>query len=151
MRKDPRTRFEAKVKKTDSCWLWEGCLYNKSTGYGAFKYEGKAVLTHRFAWFLEHGYWPDILVCHTCDVRLCVNPNHLFLGTHKDNHDDMTRKGRVEYKNGYENKNSKFTEDDAKEFYRLSTQEGKSYREIARKYNTSHKLVSRYIKYYTNK
>lgn len=132
-----KNRFEAKVKKTEDCWLWQGALYNKKTRYGAFKYEGKAVLTHRFAWFLEHGYWPDLLVCHTCDVRLCVNPDHLFLGTHQDNYDDMVRKNR--------RPNMMFDTKQREKIYHMHHKQGMSTEEIAKHLNTDERSIHRNI------
>lgn len=88
-------RFWPKVLKTETCWLWQGALVNES-GYGCFRGpNGRNVLAHRFAWELTNGPIPDgMFACHRCDVRQCVNPAHLFLGTQQDNIDDMMRKGR---------------------------------------------------------
>ena len=86
-------RFWSRVEKTDTCWLWMGCL--ASNGYGFFKYDYRQMRAHRFAWQITYGPVPkNMLVCHKCDVRRCVNPEHLFIGTQLDNIHDMLKKGR---------------------------------------------------------
>lgn len=93
MRVDGETRFWSKVNKTKSCWLWEA---NKATnGYGMFKHDGKMRLAHRHSYEMNVGKIPDgLCVLHKCDVPACVNPDHLFLGSHKDNAKDKVAKGR---------------------------------------------------------
>lgn len=77
------------------CWLWTGGTVQPG-GYGVFAPRTSPQTTaHRVSWMLFVGPIPDGLqVCHHCDVRLCVNPDHLFLGTSQDNHSDMVRKKR---------------------------------------------------------
>lgn len=79
------------------CWDWQGS-WDRATGYGCFGKGGGAGLkegAHRAAYRLIIGPIPyGQLVCHSCDNRKCINPNHLFLGTHKDNTRDMVEKGR---------------------------------------------------------
>ena len=86
-------RFWSKVNKTDTCWLWTAS--SRTDGYGVIGIEGKTKSAHRVSWQLTYGDIPDgLYVCHHCDNKLCVNPNHLFLGTAKDNTQDMIQKGR---------------------------------------------------------
>ena len=86
-------RFAEKIARSDGCWNWIG-RKNKQ-GYGIFTigHTGKA-LAHRFAWQLEHGSAPMLHVLHKCDNPSCVRPEHLFLGTQRDNLADMWTKGR---------------------------------------------------------
>jgi len=93
---DARTRFMAKVRKgsTDAdCWIWTAGT--RTNGYGQFYLHGADTQAHRTAWLIFKGPIPDgLYVCHHCDVRLCVNPAHLFLGTGTDNQLDCSSKGR---------------------------------------------------------
>lgn len=88
-------RFWAKVEKTDGCWLWRASR-SKEDGYGIVTDRGRKILAHRFSWELHNGPIPDgLLVCHTCDVKPCVNPAHLWLGTYSENTKDAFNKGLV--------------------------------------------------------
>lgn len=74
------------------CKIWMGCVSN---GYGSMTYKGKHIRPHRLLWILERGDIPEGLhVCHKCDVPLCINLNHLFLGTREENMKDMVNKNR---------------------------------------------------------
>jgi len=107
-------RFEAKFEKTEGCWLWTASVAGK--GYGQMKLprERRQEYAHRLAYLIYRGeIEPGQYVCHTCDTPACVNPKHLFLGTCKDNQQDMKRKGRSTY--GEKNARAQLSEREVKE------------------------------------
>lgn len=86
-------RFWEKVDKSGDCWTWTAC--GRGNGYGCMKIAGRVCDVHRLAWLIHFGdIASGLLVCHKCDNRICVRPDHLFLGTSKDNVRDMIDKGR---------------------------------------------------------
>ena len=112
MDENSKKRFwdKVNVRKSDECWLWTAST--ASIGYGQFWYDGKMHPAHRISLALAIGeIAPNMLVCHHCDIPLCVNPSHLFLGTQKDNMRDMGRKGRAHFSKmiGEKNLNHKLT------------------------------------------
>jgi hypothetical protein len=87
-------RFWAHTKPADNgCIEWMGAP--QKFGYGVVRVDGEQRKAHRHAWILTHGAIPDgLFICHRCDNKICVNPEHLFLGTAHDNMRDMSKKGR---------------------------------------------------------
>jgi hypothetical protein len=91
---DAQSIFDLAIPEPNSgCWLWCGTI--SGDGYGSLFYAGRSHRAHRVAWAEEHGEDPgDGHVMHSCDTPLCVNPDHLKLGTHQENMADKARKAR---------------------------------------------------------
>lgn len=84
------------------CWIWSSC--KDMNGYGRFNINRTTISAHRASWILHNGPIPHgLFICHRCDNPSCVNPSHLFLGTHADNMRDMQSKGRGVHPRGDKN------------------------------------------------
>jgi hypothetical protein len=84
------------VNESTGCWIWQKA--KRLNGYGHMKYRGGTTTAHRAAYVVKHKLdhlSPNTFVCHSCDEPSCVNPDHLFLGSAKDNYDDCRKKGRA--------------------------------------------------------
>ena len=104
-------RFFMKVEKTDTCWNW--MAYRKKTGYGCFCMGVKNNLAHRVSWELHNGSIPEGLhVLHKCHNPRCVNPDHLYVGTHTDNMNDRIKDGTSP--RGEKHHSAKLTEENVK-------------------------------------
>lgn len=115
---------------TDECWEWQGAVHD--TGYGRIMLKKKGFYAHRVSYELHHGLLEEgLCACHTCDNRLCVNPNHLFAGTRDDNNADMRRKERHVF--GEKSPQAKLTEADVIQIRSLA-KSGLSQREIGERY-----------------
>lgn len=136
-------KFWDRIDKSnqDVCWEWKS--HKNSDGYGSMKIFGQEQKAHRISWTLHYGDIPDgMCVCHTCDNPGCVNPHHLWLGTHTENMVDKSRKGRVD---GERNPNSKIDDETAKRIVREYENGIFSQAEIARKEKLSTGQVCKII------
>ena len=110
-------RFWSKVDKTSSsvyykgtrCWEWTGA--KNSSKYGCVRIKKKKYYVHRVSYKMKYGPIPkNMCICHHCNIRLCVNPEHLFIGTHTDNMKDASKKERLGKIKGSEIVQAKLTE-----------------------------------------
>ena len=135
----PLENFMRKVeKKPSGCWIWTG---GTGKGYGRFRYEGKTITSPRAAYLLFKGKpegFERLNVCHSCDVPLCVNPDHLFVGTTQENVDDKMKKNRHKTAKGAEQPMAKL-DDEKVLFIRECDLSGP---ELAAKFGVSRSLIT---------
>ena len=134
--------FWQRVKKQENgCWLWQGPI---DDGYGSVNWEGRDHRAHRIAYALTYGPIPNgLYVCHRCDVCLCVRPDHLFLGTAKDNAIDAVKKKRNYC--GERHHKAKLTLAKVIKI-RANYQLGDCYAEIGRQYGVTAEMISAIIR-----
>lgn len=141
-------RFWNKVDKRsiDVCWYWNG--YRDKFGHGQIGVgrRGEGLMyAHRLSYELHNNIkiGKNLCVCHKCDIPYCVNPNHLFLGSKKDNSTDMVSKGRHIY--GEKQPNSKLKEDDILNIRKMYSYGGYSQTDISKMYGVSRSLIGAII------
>ena len=129
--------FWAKVRKTDSCWIWTSPT--ESSGHARFQMRYSRYSVHRLSYFIHTGIDPlERLVCHSCDVPNCVNPSHLFLGTPLQNTRDALSKWRLHH--GQNHYNAKLTDADVVEIRKLRAQ-GETLKSIAHRFGVHLSLI----------
>lgn len=135
-------RFWAKVEKSAGCWEWTSQRRNH---YGLFSLNSKPVSAHRVSYFLEYGEY-DGLVLHKCDNPPCVRPDHLFIGTHQDNTDDMFEKGRRDRRKPREKKVREGHKISHADYLEIVEALKKPYwgqvNDLAEKYGVQHSMIS---------
>jgi hypothetical protein len=126
---------------TDACWPWTGFL--RESGYGIIGINYKEYKTHRVSYFIEHRQIEDDrFVLHRCDVRSCVNPAHLFLGTPKDNSQDAVRKGRNTKLYGEQNGKARLTRAAVLAIRRICKRGGVYQKTVAKQFGVSEATIS---------
>lgn len=136
-------RFEEKIEKTDSCWNWKSATDGR---YGVFWIHGRNSYAHRLSYLFYIGSIPeDMYVCHTCDNGMCVNPKHLFIGTAKDNAQDMSKKGRCRKQDGELNSMAKLTIGDIYSI-KVMAIHGMPQKDIAKKFNVKREAIGKILR-----
>ena len=137
-------RFWAKVKKTTNCWEWTGALFGN--GYGHLQANHKNSLAHKISWEIHNGEIPKgLLVLHKCDNKKCIRPDHLFLGTHVDNMQDMLRKERGNKPKGEKIGISKLTGSQIRTIKTLKKNGNLSQQKIAEVFNVAQSTISHIV------
>lgn len=138
-----KEKFWSKVNKTDGCWIYTG--YIATNGYGKTKEKGVTVSAHRLSWELTNGPIPDgLFVCHKCDNPPCVNPYHLFLGTPKENTQDMREKKR--HPHGEKTTKSKLTDKGVLDIRQRYAQGNITLLELAKEYGLTRSTIGYAVK-----
>jgi len=134
------------VKKTKTCWLWRGGI-QQNTGYGQYTSKRKNQGAHRVSWILHFGEIPKgLFVLHKCDVKICVNPKHLFLGTQLDNMRDMHKKGRQPNLKGENCHHAKLNWKKVNQIRQLRIFKNLTYEKLARMFGISPGAILKIIK-----
>jgi HNH endonuclease len=135
-----RRLLEKTIKLENGCWYCSAG--GKEHRYGTIWFNNQSIGNHVASYLVHRGPIPHgILVCHTCDYSRCINPAHLFLGTHKDNMADMMNKGRNALRSGELNGRAKFTPDEILKI-REMLDSGHTQQEVADAFSTSQGYIS---------
>lgn len=136
---EDRLHFHGWVVSDSGCWEFNG--RKDSSGYGRFDFDSRDVSAHRTAYEIWVGPIPDgMIIMHSCDNPPCINPDHLSVGTYRDNMEDMARKGRSSVRPGESNPFSKLTESQAIE---VLNRPDKPLRYFSEKFHVSISTISK--------
>lgn len=140
--------YKKVIINSSGCWGWDG--YRTPSGYARISFgREKELQAHRASWMIHNGPIPEgMFVCHTCDVRDCTAPHHLFMGDHDINMLDMKKKKRNFIPIGEKSSRTKLTDDKVREI-KIHLKNGISRKEVAEKYNVN-EWVIRHIDSGTN-
>ena len=140
--------FEKNVIRKEGCWGWKGSVAKGGYPVMTCRKACGPDRGHRTSWVIHNGKIPEgLFVCHSCDNPICTNPDHLWIGTHKQNNDDKIAKCRQSnipppHKVGSENGSSKLKEDQVKEI-KILLKKGLTSRDIGKQYGVSKTTILR--------
>ena len=138
---NPIEVFHRNISNEDhpnGCWIYQRI---ENTGYGSITIKDKAIAAHRFSFSLYNGEIPKgLYICHRCDVKSCVAPNHLFLGTAKDNRQDMLQKKRGNAPRGTKQPHAQLNEQKVSEI-KLKLKNGERQVDIAKEYSVNRSVI----------
>lgn len=134
-------KFSSRFEKTETCWNWTAAL--SKAGYGQIGYKKVVYYAHRIMWeIVNQEIIPaGMNILHSCDNPRCVNPDHLRLGTHKENMQDMHNRGRAYKAFGEQSGAAKLTEKEVIEIRELYKTGEYSTRTLGKRYNVSHRNI----------
>lgn len=153
---DARRRFWANVAKDQGCWVWKGGVLREGS-YGRMMVDGERFLAHRLSFAIEHGWLPvrngqgkELIICHHCDNKPCVRPDHLYIGTHSQNSNDAIERKLMIPVNGHPfgemHPNAKLTGQQAEEIRRIYAAGGFTQRELGLRFGISQTQVSEIVR-----
>jgi hypothetical protein len=137
---------KVKVNTVNDCWEWQAAKNTK--GYGVFSFKGKDVKAHRWSYEYHNNISlnPKECVCHRCDNPVCVNPDHLWIGTQQDNIQDMIAKGRHNFPKPHKSKKYAHLLDQIESEYNSANKKHGMIKQLSIKFNVPKKTIAKIIK-----
>lgn len=135
-------RLKDSSDRTKDCWNWIKSVRSSSNPYGQIRYQGKIWIASRLSWVHHRGPIPEgLCVLHKCDNPKCINPEHLYLGTNKDNTKDILDRGRRQDQRGERNPNRRLSTEDVEKIKAMLTDKIRQ-KDIAAKFGVTQSCVS---------
>lgn len=141
---DIKQRLERRIITKDGCWITDFSL--DSQGYSSMQYNNKRFLIHRLSYILYIGDIPKgLLVCHKCNNKRCINPDHLYAATQSQNVKDAYKDGLINYRRGENHHYTKLSDKEVIEIRKLYKLGGTSHRKLGKLFNVSGCTIGKII------